>query len=174
MKKVLMLLFVGLATIGCSKDDAPAEQPSTNSMKMYNKTTGAEIKDGDIIVFNSNTNPANTLKFYFKNTSSSPIKVRSRFVSFSGVASADNIQYCIGQNCLFSISEGSTYPASNQEILTVPANGKLGDVEQYKIESSASPSTPGTPVDYIFEFYQHDNDMNEVGNKIRITYRYQQ
>lgn len=174
MKKLLMLLFVGLATIGCSKEDAPAEQAAVSSMKMYNKATGTEIKDGDVIVFNSNTNPANTLKFYFKNTSSSAIKVRSRFVSFSGVASADNIQYCIGQNCLLSISEGSTYPLSNDEILTVPANGTLGDVEQYKIENTASPVAPATKIDYVFEFYQHDNDMNEVGNKIRVTYRYQQ
>lgn len=171
-----MLLFVGLATISCSKDEESVAAPTStaaDAMKMYNKATGAEIKDGDIIVFNSNTDPANILKFYFKNTSSSPIKVRSRFVSFSGTPDSNNVQYCIGQNCLSSISEGSTYPASNQEILTVPANGVLGDVEQYKIESTASPTSPATYVDYVFEFYQHDNDMNEVGNKIKFTYRYQ-
>lgn len=179
MKKLVMLLFVGLATIGCSKDDeavtpTPVTPADTNTMKVYNKTTGEEIKNGDIVVFNSNTSPANTLKFYFKNTSSTPIKVRSRFISVSGVSSADNVQYCIGENCLLSISEGSTYPTSNAEILTVPANGKLGDVEQYKIENTATPESPSTKIDYVFEFYQHDADMNEVGNKVRFTYRYQQ
>lgn len=180
MKKIVMLLFVGLATIGCSKDDeaavvpTPAAPVDTNTMKVYNKATGAEIKNGDVVIFSSNTYPENTLKFYFKNTSSSPIKVRSRFVSVSGVSNADNVQYCIGENCLLSISEGSNYPVSNSEVLTVPANGILGDVEQYKMENSATPESPATKIDYVFEFYQYDADMNEVGNKVRFTYRYQQ
>lgn len=178
MKKIVMLLFVAFAAIGCSKDDEAVVTPTptpvnTNTMKIYNKVTGAEIKDGDIVVFNSNTYPANTLKFYFKNTSSSAIKVRSRFISVSGVPNADNVQYCIGENCLASISAGSNYPVSNSEVLTVPANGTLGDIEQYKMENSASPLSPATKIDYVFEFYQYDADLNEVGNKIRFTYRYQ-
>lgn len=177
MKKILMLLFVGLATISCSKDDAPAPViTDTNTLKLYNSSTDAEIKDGDVIVFTGSAglvDPTNTLKFYFKNTSASAIKVRSRFVSFSGVNSADNVQYCIGENCLLSISQGSNYPVSNQEVLTVPANGILGKTQQYKMQNFATPVAPATKVDYVFEFYQYDSNLNEVGNKIRITYRYQ-
>jgi hypothetical protein len=178
MKKIIMFLWVAIASISCSDDDKvtpPAAE--TNAMKIINKNTGAEIKDGDVVVFTTalaGANDANSLKFYFSNVSSAPIKVRSRFVSLSGVPNANNVQYCIGDNCLTSIAVGANYPVSNQEVLTVPANGKLGDIEQYKIQNFATPVAPATAVDYVFEFYQYDNNGNEVGNKVRFTYRYQQ
>ncbi len=178
MKKILMLLFVGLATIGCSKDETPepTPAPAANAMKLYNSATDAEIHDGDVILFSGTpgiTDPTNVLKFYFKNTSAAPINVRSRVISFSGVANGDNVQYCIGQNCLASISEGTNYPISNQEVLTVPANGILGKTELYKLQNFATPVAPATKVDYVIEFYQYDSNLNET-NTIRITYRYEQ
>jgi len=173
MKKIVMLLFVAMATISCSKDDAPVvETPANNSMKIFNKSTGAEIKDGDVVVFTSNTTPSNKLSFYVKNTSSSAMNVRSRLISVLNT-DGNSMQYCFGQNCFYSVTEGQTYPTNNQEMVTVPANGTLGDAESFKMENAATP-TSGNKVDYVFEFYQHDAQMNEVGNKIRFTYRYQQ
>lgn len=174
MKKIAMLLFVALATISCSKDDssAPAAPAATNSMKIYNKTTGAEIKDGDVVVFTSNASPSNKLSFYVKNTSSSAMNVRSRLVSVLNT-DGNSMQYCFGQNCFYSVAAGQTYPSNNQEIVTVPANAILGDAESFHMESIATP-TSGNVVDYVFEFYQHDSQMNEQGNKVRFTYRYQQ
>ncbi len=169
-----MLLFVALATIGCSKDDAAAgvTPGDTNTMKIFNKTTGTEIKDGDVVVFTSNASPNNKLAFYVKNTSASAMNVRSRLISVLNT-DGTSMQYCFGQNCFYSVVEGSTYPTNNQEIVTVPANGIIGDTEAFKMENVATP-TSGAVVDYVFEFYQHDAQMNELGNKVRFTYRYQQ
>lgn len=173
-----MILWIGIALVGCSKEDEVTPQPvEVNAMKIINKNTGTEIMDGDVVVFNTalpGNNDANSLKFYFSNVSSAPIKVRSRFISVTGVPNANNVQYCIGDNCLTSIVAGSNYPLSNQEVLTVPANGRLGDIEQYKIQNFATPVAPATKIDYVFEFFQYDANGNEVGNKVRFTYRYQQ
>ena len=174
MKKMLMFLFVGFLIIGCSKDDSPAEEAQdTKPLKVMNKTTGTEIKDGDVVVItsNSNTNDVNALKFYFKNTSSSPMNVKTRFLSVTGTPDATQVQYCIGDVCLNSINPGSNYPVNGEPILTVPAHGALGE-GIYKIQNTASPVAPATAVDYVFEIYQYDANLNEVGNKVTFTYRY--
>lgn len=178
MKKVLMFMFVGLLMTSCSKDDSPTPTPTptpvdSKPLKVINKATGEEINDGDIVVFNtnSNTNDVNALKFYFKNTSSSSMNVRTTFVEYSGTTDALQIQYCIGDLCLNGIDAGNNYPANGEPVLTVPANGTLGD-GIYKIQNTASPVSPATSIDYVFEVYQYDADLNKVGNKVTFTYRY--
>jgi hypothetical protein len=173
MKKIIALLFVGLATIGCSKDDAPAAVPTdTNTMKIFNAATGTEIKDGDVVVFNSLEEPGNKLSFYIKNITNSDMNVRSRLVSILN-GDGSNMQYCFGINCFYSVSEGQTYPTNNHELVTVPANGSLGS-GSFKMENFAAPTNDATVAEYVYEFYQHDSEMNEVGNKVRFTYKYQE
>jgi hypothetical protein len=54
MKKIAILLFAVITAISCSKDDAQTPEPVANTaLKVFNKTTGAEIKDGDVVTFNS-------------------------------------------------------------------------------------------------------------------------
>ena len=81
MKKIVILLFAVITAISCSKDDeqTPTPEPVANTaLKVFHKTTGAEIKDGDVLNFNSS---ANELKFYFKNTSTtSSINVKTKFI----------------------------------------------------------------------------------------------
>ncbi|MEO8516489.1 MAG: hypothetical protein ABI426_07085 [Flavobacterium sp.] len=175
MKKLIILMFVVVATIGCSKEDVPTATPETpdpNAMKIFNTTTGAEIKDGDVIVFTSLVEPGNKLSFYVKNAGSTDMNVRSRLVSILN-GDGSNMQYCFGINCFNSVGEGLTYPTNNHELVTVPANSSLGS-GAFKMENFAAPTNGATVADYVFEFYQHDAQMNEVGNKVRFTYRYQQ
>jgi hypothetical protein len=75
---------------------------------------------------------------------------------------------------LSSISTGFSYPLSSEKIITIPANGTVGDIEDYKIFNTTLPVSPATKIDYVFEAYQHDASGNPVGNKVRFTYRYQQ
>ena len=178
MKKIVILLFAVITAISCSKDDeqTPTPEPVNNALKVFNKTTGAEIKDGDVLNFNSisTQGDANMLKFYFKNTSATPINTKVKFISFSGVPDASYLSICIGAQCLSSIITGYSYPLSSEPIITVPANGTVGDIEDYKIFNTTLPVSPATKIDYVFEAYQHDASGNAVGNKVRFTYRYQQ
>ena len=169
MKKLVILLLVGLTTISCSKDDSDTTPVNTKTMKIYNKATGTEIKDGDVIVLTSNTSPSNKLSFYIKNTSSSSMKVKSKLVSMINTDGL-GMSYCIGETCFFSVTEGSSYPG-NAEILTVPANGTAGGDGFFKMENTASPDGGAASLDYVFEFYQY-NETGPVGNKVRVTYRY--
>ena len=177
MKKIIFLLLVVISAVSCSKgDDQTTEPVVNNSLKVFNKTSGEEIKDGDILTFNSisSQGSGNTLKFYFKNTSAAPINTKVKFVSFSGVPDSSYLSICIGAQCLSAISTGYSYPLSSEPIITVPANGTVGDIEDYKIFNTTIPVSPATKIDYVFEAYQHDASGNPVGNKVRFTYRYQQ
>lgn len=183
MKKLLSLLVAGIFAIGCSggDDETPTPVPiivDPAPLKIINKKNETEIKDGDVIVFNTNSNTSNlnALKFYFKNNSASPIKVRTRLISFAGTNNLSSLQYCIGNYCLTNIAVDTNYPANGEPTLTVPAYGSLhGDstIGDYKIQNTESPVAPATKVDYVFEAFQYDSDGNEVGNKVRFTYRYQ-
>jgi hypothetical protein len=75
---------------------------------------------------------------------------------------------------LSSIATGYSYPLNSEPIITVPANGTIGDIEDYKIFNTSTPIPPATAVNYNFEAFQHDANGNEVGNKVRFTYKYQQ
>jgi hypothetical protein len=179
MKKIVILLFAVITAISCSKDDeqTPTPEPVANTaLKVFNKTTGAEIKDGDVLTVNSISSQggANELKFYFKNTSSAPINTKVKFISFSGVPDTSYLSICIGAQCLSSIITGYSYPLSSEPIITIPANGIVGDVEGYKIFNTTTPVSPATKIDYVFEAYQYDANGTPVGNKVRFTYRYQQ
>jgi hypothetical protein len=178
MKKIVILLFAVITAISCSKDDeqTPTPEPVANTaLKVFNKTTGTEIKDGDVLTFTSISSQggANELKFYFKNTSAAPIKVKTKVVSFSGVPNTNGLEFCIGQQCIGSPVIGISYPVSTEPTLSVPANGTIGENE-YKIVNIATPVSPATSVDYVFEAYQYDANGTPVGNKVRFTYRYQQ
>jgi hypothetical protein len=177
MKKIVILLFAVITSVSCSKEDDQTQGPVANtSLKVFNKTTGSEIKDGDVLTFNSisSQGAANELKFYFKNTSAAPINTKVKFISFSGVPDTSYLSICIGAQCLSSILPGYSYPGNSEPIITVPANGIVGDIEAYKIFNTTTPIAPATKVDYVFEAFQYDASGNEVGNKVRFTYRYQQ
>ncbi len=178
MKKIAILLFAVISAVSCSKDDVQTtpEPVANNSLKVFNKTTGAEIKDGDVLTFNSISSQgnANTLKFYFKNTSAVPINTKVKFISFNGVPDTSYLSICIGAQCLSSIITGYSYPLSSEPIITVPANGTIGIIEDYKIFNTTPPVSPATSVNYVFEAFQFDANGNEVGNKVRFTYKYQQ
>ena len=178
MKKIAILLFAVISALSCSKDDVQTtpEPVANNSLKVFHKTTGAEIKDGDVLNFNSisTQGDANMLKFYFKNTSAAPINTKVKFISFSGVPDTSYLSICIGAQCLSAISTGYSYPLSSEPIITVPANGNIGIIEDYKIYNTSTPVAPATTIEYVFEAYQYDANGTPIGNKVRFTYRYQQ
>jgi hypothetical protein len=176
MKKIIFLLLVVISAVSCSKgDDQTTEPVVNNSLKVFNKTSGEEIIDGDILTFNSisSQGSGNTLKFYFKNTSAAPINTKVKFVSFIGVPDSSYLSICIGAQCLSSIATGFSYPSNSEPIITVPANGIIGYVEDYKIFNTTIPVPPATAVNYIFEAFQYDANGNAIGNKVRFTYQYQ-
>ncbi len=185
MKKLIMVLLVGFAAIGCSKDEVGTPAVTdTNTLKVLTYPSNTEILDGSTILFSGSAglvDPTNALKFYFKNTSSVDMKVKMRLVSKTGVPDTNGVSFCYGPNvndgvCLLPgvLSIGNVYPRNNEAQIIVPANGTAGGSGANKIQNIAIPVAPATAVEYVFEVFQQDANGNEVGNKVRFTYKYQQ
>lgn len=188
MKKIAMFLLVSLATISCSSDDAeatpvvPTPITNTNTLKVYDNHDNSEITNGSVITFTGSAglvDPTNALKFYFKNSSSTEMKVKLRIVSLSGVSDTDAVTFCYGPNtnegvCLqgSALEIGNSYPRNDESQIIVPANGTAGIGGANKFQNTAQPVSPATAVDYVLEAFQEDANGNEVGNKVRFTYRY--
>ena len=181
MKRIFICLIAVGVLFGCSKsDDAPAPTPSTpvatDVIKIYNKDNSAEIKDGDVLTFNS-INPRdgvnNILKFYFKNLTSNAIKVKGKIVSITGTPDGTKGQFCIGTQCYNPIVVGNSYPPQGDTTVDISANGTAGTDGAFKFYNEAAPTAPATKVDYVFEFYQYDSSNNVVGKTIKFTYRHQ-
>ena len=109
------------------------------------------------------------------------MKVKMRLVSKTGVPDTNGVSFCYGPNvndgvCLLPgvLSIGNVYPRNNEAQIIVPANGTAGGSGANKIQNIAIPVAPATAVEYVFEVFQQDANGNEVGNKVRFTYKYQQ
>jgi hypothetical protein len=184
MKKLIMVLLVAFAAIGCSKDEVGTpDVTETNSLKVFNYPSNTEIVNGSTILYTGSAglvDPTNALKFYFKNTSSTDMKVKMRLVSITGVPDTNGLTFCYGPNindgvCLpgSSLTVGGVYPRNDQAQIIVPANGTAGTGGANKLQNTATPVAPATAVEYLLEVFQQDASGNEVGNKVRFTYKYQ-
>lgn len=164
MKKIF-LLFVSLAVLSCSSDDNGSS--SDSSKLKITKLDGTEIKDGDVINVTSVGDDNALVAFYVKNTSSSAINVKARLVSAVNT-DGSQMQFCFGQVCYSAVAVGSEYPLDRNELITVPANGQVGG-ESFHFQNFA---TSTSPITYVFEFFQFDEDDNVVGKTVKVTYKY--
>lgn len=164
MKKIF-LLFVSLAVLSCSSDDNGSS--SEAKQLKITKLDGTEIKDGDVINVTSTGDDNALVAFYVKNTSSSDINVKAKLVSTLN-ADGTQMQFCFGQVCYSAVEVGAVYPLDSHELVTVPANDQIGG-ESFHFQNFA---TSSSPIEYVFEFYQFDENDAVVGNKVRVTYRY--
>ena len=163
MKKII-LLFVAVLAFSCSKDDS---NPTVAKQLSITKLNGTEINDGDVLTITSSDEADALVAFYVKNNTSTAFNVRAKCVSISTVTS-NPMQFCFGIQCYGDVEAGTVYPTDSHELVTVPANDKVGGAAfhfQYLPTTSES-------VDYVFEFYQYDSNNVAVGNKVRMTYRY--
>lgn len=181
MKKCILGFFMALGILSCSKSDDPAPAPTptpvaTDVIKIYDKVTSNEIANGAVVQYTGRDeirDEANTvLKFYIKNLTSSPIKVRGKIVSITGTPNGTLGSFCIGVGCYNPLVAGDSYPKVTDTAAEIPANGTAGQDGSYKFFNNAAPATTGGSVDYVIEFYQYDNSNNVVGKTVKITYRH--
>lgn len=131
---------------------------------------GTPILDGDVFDFSrlgSQISSDGKLKFLLSNSSDTEtINVLGQMVSYTNT-NGEACQFCVQPDCFFAISEGQTIP--NEPIVLAPGedngnfdsfyNSDPGDDENY-------------PISYTFRFFMLDDEGNEVGDDITITYNY--
>jgi hypothetical protein len=125
------------------------------------------IEDGDVFQFDTNVFEEAKLKYVLSNTSATEdIQIKIEVVSFSNT-DGTNLQLCVQPLCFFSISIGETYPVDPIVLAPGADNGDFdyfvntnpGDGENY-------------PMEYVLRFFTVDDNGNEVGEDVTITYLY--
>ena len=125
------------------------------------------IQDGDIFYYDTNVFEDAKLKYLISNTSTSEtINVFVEMVSFTNTDGTD-LQLCVQPNCFFSVTPGQSIP--NTPVV-------LGPGENNGPNDYFSNTNPGDgvnyPIEYVLRFYQVDDNGQEIGSDITITYEY--
>ncbi len=142
-------------------------------LSIINLADNSPINDGDIFLFDqlaTSPNPNDSqgkLKFKIFNTSATEsINVQGQVVSFSNTDGTGS-QFCIQPSCFFDMSAGQFIPNNP---LTLAPGADNNDFDSFYN------SNPGDgvnyPLTYTIRFFMLDDNGQEVGDDIAITYSY--
>jgi len=145
---------------------------SSAQLTLTNLADNSSISDGDVFTYDKTAtlDPSDLdgkLKFRISNASTTEsIRVLGEIVAFTNTDGTGS-QYCIQPSCFFDMSLGQTIPNSPLELAPGEDNGDF---------DSFYNSNPGDgvnyPLTYTLRFYMVDNNDQEVGDDITITYSY--
>ncbi len=125
------------------------------------------IVDGSVFDFDTTVFEDAKLKFKITNASASEtINVLAEMVSFTNT-DGTNLQFCVQPNCFFDVSPGDTIP--NTPIVLAPG----ADNGNFDYFSNTNPGDGANyPMSYTLRFFMLDDNGQEVGDDITITYNY--
>ena len=129
---------------------------------------GEPILDGDIRTYTTLEESEATLYFWINNDSAEDILVKIKNESITN-SDGSSYQFCFGTLCIFDVEEGQTYPVSGVPE-TIPAGGTNPQFDKFFNENPGD----GTnyPIDYVWKFFQVDENGDEIGESITFTYRF--
>ena len=138
---------------------------SVNAQSQYSIVDGDgnPINDGDIIATNSNQED-DALKFFVTNDSGATLRSTIEYVS-SDVGG--NFQVCYGGQCYDPVEIGNSYPPVNVPQVIEPG-ATTGQGNKMFYNEVASPQLSN----HVFRFYLLDDNGNDIGGDLTITYRY--
>lgn len=124
---------------------------------------GNAINDGDVVVRNSLLE-ADALKFFVTNTTDATIRSTIEYVSSED---GGNFQVCYGSQCYDPVVVGNSYPPVNVPQV-IEAGATTGQGNKMFYNESDNPQLS----DHVFRFYQVDEEGNDIGESLTMTYRY--
>lgn len=128
---------------------------------------GDEITDGKEFTYTTLGQTTAELGIKITNNSSSTVYVLGEVVSMEN-ASGQNLQFCLGDTCYATISEGTSYPLGNP--VTLDQGESNGNFDHF-FNNYAGNNT-NNPVKYAFRFYEVDANGNEIGDLVSFSYTY--
>ncbi len=155
MKKKLLLFSLLLTIV------------TMNAQFTLEDSDGNLISDGGVIEFGVLGYPDANWDFYVNNTSTTDnIYVK---ILFENAVQADGsmMELCFG-SCWTGLTIGNTYPPNDEYVEIAP--GEQTGPGNHLLNSEAGNGTD--LVEYVFRYYQIDQDGNEIGTPLTITYRY--
>lgn len=153
---------------------------TTFAFAQFNVTDydGEPILDGDVRVFSSiepTTPGVNESVLYFWINNESPDDEIFIKIKLESITNADgsSYQFCFGMLCIFDVEEGVTYPEPSTEnpngIVVIPAGGTNPEFDKFQNDNLGDGNFP---MDYVWKFFQVDEEGNEIGESITFTYRF--
>lgn len=152
--KSLFLSIIGLASF-----------IATAQMSLK-KLDGTPINDGDVFTFDTAEEPGSYMGIKIFNNSDNDINIKVKVLSIEN-STGTNLQLCVGNVCLSTITAGSSYPNFPA---VIEANGQNGDFDHFLNLNSGI--NPALPVEYGLKFFQVDENGVETGNSVSFTYRF--
>jgi len=128
---------------------------------------GNPIQDGSTVTYS--TVDLEDAKFHYVlgNTSSDDaINILVEVVSISNTDGSD-CQLCVQPLCFFAVNEGQSYP---NDPVTLAPESTNGTDDYFSNTNSGDGSN--YPMEYVLRFYQVDDNGQEVGSDITVTYKY--
>ncbi len=128
---------------------------------------GNPLQDGGLYTYDTNDFEPAKLKYVIGNTSATDdINVLIEVVSFTNT-DGTNCQLCVQPLCFFSINEGQSYPNNP---ITLSPGADNGPNDYF---SNTNPGDGANyPIEYVLRFYTVDDNGNEVGSDLTVTYQY--
>ncbi len=127
---------------------------------------GDEITDGMIAEFSSTEYELAELQFFVTNNGAETINMRIEFVSADN-GNGNGFQLCFGQ-CYIDLVIGQTVPPT-PGFIAIASGETTGEGNHFYNSNEGD----GVSIqDYVFRFYETDEDGVDIGNPLTITYRY--
>ena len=127
---------------------------------------GDEITDGIVFETNSLEEEFAEWQFYVTNNGAETINMRIEFVSAVN-GNGNGFQLCFGQ-CYIDLVIGQTVPPT-PGFIAIASGETTGEGNHFLNTNTGDGSSIQ---DYVFRFYETDDDGTDIGNPISITYRY--
>lgn len=160
MKKIIYSLILLAGIQGFSQMTLTSHNP-------YNTNDVPEpIENGGVWVTNTINEQGGVLYFYINNAYNEDIYVKARVESITN-DDGNSFQFCFGENCVFSITEGNEYSGYN-DYVTIPAGGTNNMWDKIHNENPDG----ATPKEFVFKFFRVDEEGNEMEESVNVTYRY--
>src|SRR5690554_1829608 len=160
MKKIIYSLMLLAGIQGFS-------QITMSSYNPYNPNdVPIPMTNGEVWTTNTVEGQGATLYFYINNSYDYDIYIKARVVSIIN-DDGSNFQFCFGQNCVFSITEGTVYTGYEDKV-TIPGGGTNTMCD--KIQNENADGT--NPKEFVFEFFRVDENGDEIDESITVTYKY--
>lgn len=157
MKKKLLLLAVVFAAF------------SMNAQYVIVDGNGNEFTEGMVAEFDSTVYEDAELQFYITNNGGDAINMRIDFVS-STTGNGDDFQLCFGE-CINNITVGQSVPpiSNTPNFIAIGSGVTTGQGNHFY---NGNPGNGIDIMDFVFRFYETDENGVDIGNELNFTYRY--
>ena len=138
-----------------------------NAQFTLEDSDGTLISDGNVIEFGVLGYPDANWDFYVNNTSTTDDIYMKILFESAVQADGSMMELCFG-TCWSDITIGNIYPPNEQFIAIAP--GEQSGIGHHLLNSD--PGNGTDVIEYVFKYYQIDENGTEIGTPLRITYRY--